>query len=34
LLKSIAGDAIVVEADGQAHSLPLERIQKARLRPE
>src|SRR5271154_2597323 len=33
-LKSIAGDAIVVEVDGRAHSLPLERIQKARLRPE
>jgi len=34
LLKSIAGDSIVIEVDGQAHSLPLERIQKARLRPE
>jgi ribosome maturation factor RimP len=34
LLQSIAGDSIVVEVDGQAHSLPLERIQKARLRPE
>jgi ribosome maturation factor RimP len=34
LLKSIAGDTIVMEVDGQAHSLPLERIQKARLRPE
>src|ERR1700684_164235 len=33
-LKSIAGDTIVVEVDGKAHSLPLERIQKARLRPE
>ena len=33
-LKSIAADAIVVEVDGKAHSLPLERIQKARLRPE
>lgn len=33
-LKSIADDSIVVEVDGQAHSLPLERIQKARLRPE
>ena len=32
-LKSIAGDTIVVEVDGKAHSLPLERIQKARLRP-
>jgi ribosome maturation factor RimP len=34
VLKSIAGDAIVVEVDGQSHQLPLERIQKARLRPE
>jgi ribosome maturation factor RimP len=34
VLKSILGDSIVVEVDGQAHSLPLERIQKARLRPE
>jgi ribosome maturation factor RimP len=34
VLKSIADDAIVVEVDGKAHSLPLERIQKARLRPE
>ncbi|MDB6084511.1 MAG: ribosome maturation factor RimP [Gammaproteobacteria bacterium] len=34
VLKSIAGDSIVVVVDGQAHSLPLERIQKARLRPE
>jgi ribosome maturation factor RimP len=33
-LKSIADDAIVMEVDGKAHSLPLERIQKARLRPE
>jgi ribosome maturation factor RimP len=33
-LKSVAGDAIVMEVDGKAHSLPLERIQKARLRPE
>jgi len=33
-LKSVAADAIVVEVDGKAHSLPLERIQKARLRPE
>ena len=33
-LKSIADDAIVVQVDGKAHSLPLERIQKARLRPE
>jgi ribosome maturation factor RimP len=34
VLKSIAGDTIVVEVDGKEHSLPLERIQKARLRPE
>jgi ribosome maturation factor RimP len=34
VLKAIADDSIVVEVDGQAHSLPLERIQKARLRPE
>ena len=33
-LKSIEGDSIVIEVDGQAHDLPLERIQKARLRPE
>jgi ribosome maturation factor RimP len=33
-LKSVAADAIVVEVDGKAHNLPLERIQKARLRPE
>jgi ribosome maturation factor RimP len=34
LLKSMSDDTIVVEVDGQAYSLPLERIQKARLRPE
>src|SRR5580704_3415897 len=34
VLKSIAGDAIVMEVDGKPHSLPIERIQKARLRPE
>jgi ribosome maturation factor RimP len=34
VLKSIAEDTVVVEVDGKAHSLPLERIQKARLRPE
>jgi len=34
VLKSIDGDSIVVDVDGQAHDLPLERIQKARLRPE
>jgi ribosome maturation factor RimP len=34
VLKSIGGDSIVVEVDGEAHTLPLARIQKARLRPE
>ena len=34
VLKSMTGDSIVVEVDGQDHTLPLERIQKARLRPE
>jgi ribosome maturation factor RimP len=34
VLKSIVEDTVVVEVDGKAHSLPLERIQKARLRPE
>jgi ribosome maturation factor RimP len=33
-LKSVADDTIVVEVDGKAYSLPLDRIQKARLRPE
>jgi ribosome maturation factor RimP len=33
VLKAIEGDAMVVEVDGKAHRLPLERIQKARLRP-
>ncbi len=33
-LKSVLGGAIVVEVDGRAHELPLDRIQKARLRPE
>jgi ribosome maturation factor RimP len=32
-LQSVAGETIVVEVDGKAHSLPLDRIQKARLRP-
>ena len=32
-LKSVSDGTIVVEVDGQAHSLPLDRIQKARLRP-
>lgn len=34
VLTSIADDSIVVNVDGKPHSLPLERIQKARLRPE
>jgi ribosome maturation factor RimP len=34
VLKSVADDTIVVEAEGKTHSLPLDRIQKARLRPE
>ena len=33
-LKSVSDDTIVVEVDGRAYSLPLDRIQKARLRPE
>jgi ribosome maturation factor RimP len=33
-LESMTDDSIVVNVDGQLHSLPLERIQKARLRPE
>ena len=34
LLRSVESDTIVVEVDGKAHSLPFDRIQKARLRPE
>jgi ribosome maturation factor RimP len=34
VLKSVSNDTIVVEVDGKAYSLPLDRIQKARLRPE
>jgi ribosome maturation factor RimP len=33
-LKSVSDDTIVVEVDGQVYSLPFDRIQKARLRPE
>ena len=33
-LKSIGNDSILMEVDGQPYELPLERIQKARLRPE
>ena len=33
-LKSIGNDSIFVEVDGRPYELPLERIQKARLRPE
>jgi ribosome maturation factor RimP len=32
-LKSVADGTIVVEVDGTVHSLPIDRIQKARLRP-
>jgi ribosome maturation factor RimP len=34
VLKSIADGSIVIEVDGLEHSLPLEGIQKARLRPD
>jgi ribosome maturation factor RimP len=34
VLKSLEGDTIVMDVDGTAHSLPLDRIQKARLRPQ
>jgi ribosome maturation factor RimP len=34
VLKSSSSDTIVVEVDGKAYSLPFDRIQKARLRPE
>src|SRR6202453_987333 len=34
MLKSIGNDSILVEVDGRPYELPLERIQKARLRPE
>jgi ribosome maturation factor RimP len=33
LLKSVAEASIVIEVDGRDHELPLERIQKARLKP-
>jgi len=32
-LQSVSDGTIVVDVDGQAHCLPLDRIQKARLRP-
>ncbi len=34
VLKSVVQDTIVVDVDGKMHSLPLDRIQKARLRPQ
>ncbi|MGA2710277.1 MAG: ribosome maturation factor RimP [Steroidobacteraceae bacterium] len=34
ILQAVEKDSIVVVVDGQEHRLPLERIQKARLRPE
>ena len=33
-LRALTDDAVVVEVDGQDYSLPLERIQKAKLKPE
>ncbi len=33
ILRKVAADAIVVEVDGREYELPLERIQKARLKP-
>jgi ribosome maturation factor RimP len=33
-LKSVDGGSIVIEVDGRLYHLPLERIHKARLRPE
>lgn len=33
ILKSVAEGAIVIEADGREYSLPLDRIQRAKLRP-
>ena len=33
VLKALADDSILIEVDGKTHVLPLERIQKARLRP-
>jgi len=32
-LRAVAGESVVVDVDGQEHALPLERIQKARLKP-
>jgi len=34
VLRSIDNDSIVVAVDGQEYRLPMERIQKARLRPD
>src|SRR5271166_92110 len=34
VLRAIDNDSIVVAVDGQEYRLPMERIQKARLRPE
>ncbi len=33
VLQAVAGDSILMEVDGRQYSLPLERIQKARLHP-
>lgn len=32
-LKAVSGDSISMEVDGKPYSLPMDRIQKARLRP-
>ncbi|MFI4889609.1 MAG: ribosome maturation factor RimP [Steroidobacterales bacterium] len=34
VLKTVAADEITVEVDGREYHLPLERIQKARLKPQ
>ena len=34
MLRELSGDSIVVEVDGQNYTLPLDRIQKAKLKPE
>jgi ribosome maturation factor RimP len=34
ILQSVAEDAITVQVDGREYRLPLERIQKARLKPQ
>ncbi len=34
VLRAVAGAAVVVESEGREYSLPFDRIQKARLKPE